>query len=177
MRDARCALVKLISYGHRDYSPPGAGAADMKCLFRLVCLCTVMLLAACSAEPDFVDAKGAGYHFDTLNGKWIVVNYWATWCGPCIAEIKELNALHHQRADLVVFGVNYDGEQGAVLNRQIAKMGIDFPVFAGDPPERYRLDFPVGLPTTYIVAPNGSLAATFVGPQTLATFDAATGEG
>lgn len=149
----------------------------MSSLRRLACLTVMLLCAGCAQPPDFVDAQGQGHRYDTLDGKWIVVNYWATWCGPCIAEIKELNELNHQRADLVVFGVNYDGEQGEVLTRQIAKMGIDFPVFTGDPPARYQFDYPAVLPTTYIVAPDGSLAATFVGPQTMATFDTAAGGG
>ncbi|MBS04995.1 MAG: thioredoxin [Gammaproteobacteria bacterium] len=140
-------------------------------------LAIVLALAGCAAEPDFLDAQGQGHSFAALQGKWIVVNYWATWCGPCIAEIKELNELHHGRDDLVVFGINYDGEKGEVLDRQIARMGINFPVFAGDVPDQYRFDFPLVLPTTHIVGPDGQLRETFVGPQTLATFDEAAGGG
>ena len=77
----------------------------------------------------------------------------------------------------MVFGVNYDGEKGEVLDRQIARMGINFPVFEGDVPDQYRFDFPLVLPTTHIVGPDGQLRETFVGPQTLATFDEAAGGG
>ena len=47
-----------------------------------------------------------------LKGQWVVINYWARWCKPCVKEIPELNKLNQQHTDITVLGVNYDGATG-----------------------------------------------------------------
>jgi thiol-disulfide isomerase/thioredoxin len=102
-----------------------------------------------------------------------VVNYWAEWCKPCIKEIPELNELAQANPELRVFGVNYDGFTGEELAQQVQKLGIEFPLLAEDPATRLGTARPVVLPTTLILTPDGELAATLVGPQTLESLLAA----
>lgn len=141
-------------------------------LFSLVVL-PVMLLAGC-AKPDFHDVYGAGLKLDTLNEKTLIVNYWATWCAPCIKEIPELNDLAKTHADvLTLVGINFDQPEGEEAIDQTERMGIEFPVLAGNPANILGVETPAVLPTTYIIAPGGELHATLVGPQTEDTILAA----
>ena len=98
-----------------------------------------------------------------MEGDWLLVNYWAKWCAPCRVEVPELNEMH--AAGTMVLGVNFDGLTGAELNADIADLDIRFPVAVHDPRERWGATRPEVLPTTLVVAPDGSLHAVLVGPQ------------
>lgn len=130
----------------------------------------MLILAGCAkpefVQPDFYDANGNGYHYLDLRSGWLVINYWATWCAPCIQEIPELNDLHAEYDDIKVFGVNFDGVKGEELNRQIARMKIDFPVFSEDPGDKFGIPMPQVLPSTYIFVPEENRIIQLVGPQT-----------
>jgi thiol-disulfide isomerase/thioredoxin len=136
---------------------------------QLVILALTSLLIACQ-QPDFWDTKGNGYRYEDMEDKWKVVNYWATWCGPCIKEIPELNTLaedHHET--IRVFGVNFDSPELEERQAQVEKMKIEFPVYSEDPAIVLGIAKPEVLPTTFIFSPDGKLVATLVGPQTEAT--------
>lgn len=132
---------------------------------KKVVLVVVFLLAGCS-QPDFVDTKGNAYRYDEFLGKYLVINYWATWCAPCIKEIPELIALGENHEDIVVLGVNFDAPPPEEAARQIEKMKITFPVYAEDPYQVLGIEQPQVLPTTIIVGPDGIVKNTLVGPQT-----------
>ena len=126
----------------------------------------VLTLSAC-AKVDFVDAEDSGYALSDLRGKYLFVNYWATWCAPCIKEIPELNKLSVEHSDqLTIFGVDFDGVEGAELTKEILKMKIEFPVFAKEPSKLLGVNIPEVLPTTYVFDREGNLKVTLVGPQT-----------
>ena len=99
-------------------------------------------------------------------GQWRVINYWAIWCAPCREEIPELNALD-DRTELMVFAVNYDGQNGEALQAQAAEMGITFTLLEQDPGATLGVERPRVLPTTLLVNPQGAVTDTLVGPQTL----------
>lgn len=129
----------------------------------------VIFLSACT-KADFVDADGNGYSLANLHGKYVFVNYWATWCAPCIKEIPELNKLNKEHADdLIILGVDFDQVEGEELKKEIAKMNITFPVFAIEPSKLLGVKIPQVLPTTYVFDREGKLKATLVGPQTEAS--------
>jgi thiol-disulfide isomerase/thioredoxin len=131
-------------------------------------LCASLILTSC-AKPDMLDSNGDGIFFAQLNEKWLIVNYWATWCAPCIAEIPELNELAEEHEGLVaLLGVNFDNPTGEELRSQVKKMKIEFPVAATDPSALLGIDIPLVLPTTFLFKPGGQLVKTFVGPQTKA---------
>ncbi|WP_019530549.1 TlpA family protein disulfide reductase [Dasania marina] len=101
-------------------------------------------------------------------GQWLFINYWASWCKPCLEEIPELNRFAQQQAQQVkVFAVNFDGLQGDELQQQAQKFGIDYIVLAQDPAPALNLSLPTGLPTTYVYNPEGKLHKTLLGPQTI----------
>lgn len=129
----------------------------------------VVLVALGSCQPvDFKYADGGPGRYSDWHGRWVVINYWAEWCAPCRYEIPQLNALHRTEAghDALVIGVNFDGIEGESLRQLVQRMSIEFPVMSADPRSRFGYDLPAVLPTTVVIDPRGSIAATLVGPQT-----------
>ena len=136
----------------------------------LPALLLAVVLAACSPPG----AAPGTLQLDRLQGRWVVINYWAQWCKPCIKEIPELNRLARQDPRLVVLGVNFDGATGAELERQVTALGIAFPLLLEDPAPALGIERPAALPTTVIVNPEGVIRSTLVGPQTEDSLLAAT---
>lgn len=143
--------------------------------FRALVVVSLVVLCACSQPLDFVDTDGNGYRYSDIQGKWQVINYWATWCAPCIREIPELIRLNENNDNVVVFGVNFDAPEGEEITRQIEKMGITFPVYQKDPGVRLGIEMPEVLPTTVLIDPEGKIAGVLVGPQTEASLLTAMG--
>ena len=136
---------------------------------RLAVFLLICLVGGCGGAPGEAGLAAA-------RGHWVVVNYWAEWCKPCIKEIPELNQLAREHREIRVFGVNYDDETGDALRAQVEKLGIEFPLLTADPAAELGIPRPAVLPTTLILTPGGELAATLVGPQTLESLLAATGK-
>ncbi len=102
---------------------------------------------------------------DEYKGKWVVVNYWATWCPPCIEEIPELNSFHEKNADrAVMLGLNQEDISREDLNSFIEEYFMEYPQFKVSPRERSPLGSVPGLPTTFVITPNGELVAKQSGP-------------
>ena len=131
----------------------------------LVSLLASLALAGC-AEDWGPDQHGEAVTAQQLDGQWVLINYWAEWCGPCRTEIPELNALNQSRDDVTVLGVNFDGLQGDELMDAARALGIQFRVLGVDPAERLELPRSAVLPVTYIVDASGVVRESLVGEQT-----------
>lgn len=139
---------------------------------HLLYLALALALCACGEGQ-----KTTGeLQLDALRGQWVVINYWAQWCKPCIREIPELNALDQRYPRVTVLGVNYDGATGEELEQQLHKLGVAFTMLSADPARQLGVPRPVVLPTTLVLDPGGQLSATLVGPQTVASLARATGQ-
>ena len=117
---------------------------------------------------------GAHYDLAAHRGKWVVVNFWATWCTPCLKEMPELSALDAMREHIEVIGLAYDDIQPAELKAFLQKHPVVYPVAIVDtyaPPADFAT--PRGLPTTYLIAPDGKVARQFLGPVTAKDVEAA----
>ena len=130
---------------------------------KLVVVWLLLVLHACDGDTGPAPPPS----LESLRGQWVLINYWAQWCKPCIEEIPELNELDAIRDDVTVLGVNFDNAQGDELKKQEAQLGIKFTNLAQDPSAQLGAARPVALPTTLIVNPDGKLVATLLGPQTL----------
>lgn len=107
--------------------------------------------------------------FSNYRGKWVVVAYWATWCGYCMEEIPALNAFYRAHANQVaMFGVNYDDPGN--LYQHIRQSGVIFPTLAHDP----KLGRISGLPTTFLIDPNGRVSV-LESPQTKTSLERTMG--
>lgn len=113
-------------------------------------------------------SKGNNDLFQHMGSEqWTVINYWATWCKPCIEEIPELNQLAASQTNhITVLGVDFDQSQDDALQAKIDKLGIHFTVLNQDPAEQLGYPRPTVLPTTIIINPQQQLHQTLVGPQT-----------
>jgi thiol-disulfide isomerase/thioredoxin len=134
-----------------------------------------LLLAACS-QPAPDPGQPHVYEQPLDDGRWTVINYWATWCAPCREEIPELNRFAAAHADSVaVYAVNFDGVTDEELRVQATELGITFPLLSTDPANLLGYARPTVLPTTLVITPAGGLSVRLIGPQTEATLEEALG--
>lgn len=136
---------------------------------RLLIFLALILLSACNPSPTvYQDTEGKNINFSQLHDKWIIINYWASWCEPCFTEIPALNAFHHAQKDknVVILGVNYDFVAPSKLKQIVQQMDIQFPVLTTDPAKHLGIETLPGLPATYVFAPKGKLVRKLYGPQT-----------
>lgn len=110
-------------------------------------------------------------------GKWVVVNYWATWCAPCREEMPELSALASMREHIEVIGLAYEEIEPDAMQAFLDEFPVTYPIaIVGtyDPPADF--DTPRGLPMTWLIAPDGSVARRFLGPVHAREIEAAIAE-
>ncbi|MCG6866044.1 MAG: TlpA family protein disulfide reductase [Thiogranum sp.] len=140
---------------------------------RLLTVFTIFLLTTASVFADPVDyslpdLKGKMHSLAEYKGKWVIVNYWATWCPPCQEEIPDLVDFHdrHKGKDAVVLGINFEDIGDEQLQTFVDSFLISYPVLRSSPAATTPLGPIPGLPTTYIIDPDGSPVARQVGPVT-----------
>jgi thiol-disulfide isomerase/thioredoxin len=119
-------------------------------------------------EYRLPDLDGRMQSLDQYRGKWVVVNYWATWCGTCRKELPELVSLHekHRNQDIVVVGINFESISPQNLKDFVAEQKIAYPVLRSEPVRRTPLGPVPALPTTYLIDPAGKVVAGEVGRVT-----------
>ena len=136
---------------------------------HLLVFITALLAAVPSAAEivDFMlpDLEGKPVSLSDFRGKWVVVNYWATWCPPCLDEIPELVSLHDDNSDkLVVLGIDFEEVNNDYLKEFVESQMMTYPVVRMNPVPVTRLGQITGLPTTYIISQQGERMARQEGP-------------
>ena len=138
----------------------------------LVALLTCLAFTVSAEELQFSlsDLKGKQHQLSDYRGKWVVVNYWATWCPPCLDEIPELVEFHehHRGKNAVVLGIDYEEVDKAYLKTFIEEYFISYPILIPDLKKTPPFGRILGLPTTFVISPQGKLVETRVGGVTKA---------
>lgn len=125
-----------------------------------------LVLISCG-RPDSQDSEGNPVYFNKHKGKWIILNYWASWCKPCYEEIPQLNKLaNNHTEELVIYGVNFDQLSKERIQHFANKLEVDYPLLVTNPGPQFGITDVPNLPATFIISPQGKLVATLYGPQT-----------
>ncbi len=144
-------------------------------------LSAIMMLLVVSGNTladvaDFAlrDLQGKMHTIADHQGKWIVVNYWATWCPPCLEEMPELEIFHnnHYPDTAVVLGVNMEDVSREKIEAFVEEQFLSFPILPASADVAQPLGRVPGLPTTFLISPEGEVVARQVGGLTAQTLEA-----
>jgi thiol-disulfide isomerase/thioredoxin len=135
----------------------------MKRIWGAVLAAGLLLVALnCTAAGfAFESIQGKRVQLSDYHGKWVLVNFWATWCPPCLEELPDLVKLHqaHKDRDLVVIGVAMEYSSPQQVAEFAARHGISYPVVLGDDKLAEQIGEVDALPTSYLYDPSGRLRA------------------
>ncbi len=124
-------------------------------------LADTLALAETKVKANFLlkDMTGVNHQLSNYKGKWVLVNYWATWCPPCLEEVPDLVMLYDKRKkkDLMVIGVVFDYKNAKEVTDYVDDMLMSYPIVLGDDRVVEQLGAADVMPTTFIFNPQGAL--------------------
>ena len=124
--------------------------------------------------PDFVrrDLSDRGVSLVQFKGRVVLLNFWATWCAPCEAEMPMFSRWQqvYGSRGLQVIGISMDDSEGPV-RKLVARLKLDYPVTMGDPKLGERYGGVLGLPLTFLIDRKGVVRARFQGSPDLKTVE------
>jgi thiol-disulfide isomerase/thioredoxin len=133
----------------------------------LLCAGLVAGTPALAAEGfTLTDAGGKVHRLADYRGKWVILNFWATWCPPCLEEIPDLVGIAESRRDVQVLGVAMEFQDAKQVLQFAEGMFVNYPIVLGDANIAASVGKVAGLPTTLIYGPTGTLASRHAGRLT-----------
>ena len=132
---------------------------------RIIQLFCLLIIISCQ-NNDIDIYNGSDSSIDKLNGNWIVINYWADWCAPCIKEIPELNEFASENDDLLVYTFNFDQLDEEDLAPIAKKFNIQVPSLITHPRDIWGIQTPPAVPATFFINPKGKIVLSLFRPQT-----------
>lgn len=116
------------------------------------------------------DIDGQPHSLEDLMGKPVIINFWATWCPPCVQEIPEFSAFSDEHPEIHVLGIAVDSGTPAEIRAAARRLGISYPVLIADQASYDHWDVST-LPTTVFVRPDGTVAGSHVGGMSRARLE------
>lgn len=148
-------------------------------LLLAACLLAAPVYAAMPTQPSLkvTTLDGKPYDLASQRGHWVIVNFWATWCVPCIKELPAISQFVTTHPNVRAVGLAYEDTDPGDIRAFLAKHPVSFPVaqVTMDKPLK-DFDEPLGLPTTWLIGPDGKVAKHFTGPITATSLSAAIGK-
>ena len=132
---------------------------------KIIQLFCILVLVSCQRN-DIEVFNGSNTNINDLNGNWILINYWADWCAPCIKEIPELNDFAAENKNIKVYTFNFDELEIDDLKPIAKKFNIKVPSLVTHPRDIWGIATPPAVPATYFINPNGEIAVSLFRPQT-----------
>ena len=119
--------------------------------------------------PDFSlpSIKGSLYKLSNLQGKVVIINFWATWCVPCLEEMPALDILNKRYRDkgLVILGISIDRKKETV-EEFLSKNPVSYPILLDQKGEVFVNKYTVkGLPATYLIDRDGHIVEQYIGKK------------
>lgn len=132
---------------------------------KIITLILVIVLTGCQ-KFDIDVYNGPDTSLENLKGKWVVINYWADWCPPCLKEMPELVNFANANPDINVYAFNYDELEISELKPQLKKFSVDIPSIISHPRDIWGIKTPQTIPATYFINTDGELVLSLFKPQT-----------
>ncbi|MDT8363857.1 MAG: TlpA disulfide reductase family protein [Nitrosomonas sp.] len=132
-------------------------------VFALFLVTTITFVSAQTPDFSLKDSTGKTHRLSDYTGKWVLINFWATWCAPCLKEIPDLAALHEARKDVVIIGVAMEFDDPATVMKFVDDLNIPYTIVLGDHEIAGQIDELSMLPSTYLYDPAGNPAARKIG--------------
>ena len=120
---------------------------------------------------SLTDTKGVIFTEKNTRGKYLVINFWATWCTPCLKEIPAFVKFYEENSDHVeILGLDFEPVDLEIINDYVGRFSINYPIvlYNEDNDSEYsNFGEIIGMPTTQIYSPEGELLHTFMGEITI----------
>ena len=127
------------------------------------------LHAANQPGLELATVDGGQFNLIEHRGHWVLVNFWASWCSPCLEEMPELSQLDQAEPELDVVGLAYEDSTPEQMLEFLQQHPVSYPIALLDinqPPADFEV--PRGLPGSYLLDPQGRVVKGFLGPVTAA---------
>ncbi len=134
-------------------------------LFAAVSLLTIG--SSLASDYSLRDLQGKTHRVSDLKGKWLVMNFWATWCPPCIKEMPELESFYQNHRDSAeVWGVTFEDTNIETIKSFVEKLRVSYPILGYGQDPKTGFGHVKVLPTTFLIDSSGKFQHRFEGPIT-----------
>ena len=171
------ALLCLVSSGCEKKEPRSAGVQPSSSGGNVADVISVVKRPDRAPNFSWKDSSGKVVDFDAYHGKVTLINFWATWCGPCKKELPDLISLSHELAnrDIKIIGVSTDRGPNIIedVRAFVTAQGIPYPVVISNDDLEEAFGNPRAIPTSYLIDADGKIVQTLVGMRTKESFSQA----
>ncbi len=121
---------------------------------------------------SFIDLDGKKHSISDYQGKWLLVNYWASYCPPCLAEIPDIERFYKKnKKKFMVLGMDAGGNTNEDILRFKKENGITYPLIPMQESTMLGFGILMGIPTSFVISPKGKIVDKYVGIITYSDLD------